>query len=152
MTACRGCDSRLGKPTGSSGFCDPCFIVVRLEKLVFTRAPPHSSLISSGAASSSSSVATSTPSSSSAGGLVGFLSTSFFFSGLGLPRFLSFFSLLLLRVRDLRDLDLDLRLLLEQSFFFASPFGSAKGPLSPSASFSSFTALRAGAASELGVP
>ena len=39
MTACRGCDSRLGKPTGSSGFCDPCFIVVRLEKLVFTRAP-----------------------------------------------------------------------------------------------------------------
>lgn len=42
MTQCRGCNSRLKRAVGNSGFCDPCFIVVRLEKLVFTRCPPCS--------------------------------------------------------------------------------------------------------------
>lgn len=37
MSTCRGCNSRLRKP----GFCDPCFLVVRIERLVFTRCPPN---------------------------------------------------------------------------------------------------------------
>lgn len=41
MSTCKGCNSRLRKPVGSSGFCDPCYLVVRVERLVFTRCPPH---------------------------------------------------------------------------------------------------------------
>lgn len=39
--ACRGCHGRLQLPAGSSGFCNPCYVVVRLERLVFTRASPY---------------------------------------------------------------------------------------------------------------
>lgn len=42
MTTCRGCHGRLKLPAGSSGFCNPCFLAVRVEKLVFTRVPPDS--------------------------------------------------------------------------------------------------------------
>ena len=42
MSGCKGCNNRLRKPVGSSGFCDPCYLIVRLERLVFTRCPPHS--------------------------------------------------------------------------------------------------------------
>lgn len=42
MAACRDCNSRLQRPVGSSGFCNPCYITVRIEKLVFTRCPPVS--------------------------------------------------------------------------------------------------------------
>ena len=36
---CRGCHSRLELPVGSSGFCDCCYLVVRAERVVFTRYP-----------------------------------------------------------------------------------------------------------------
>ena len=42
MSACKGCNNRLRKPVGLSGFCDPCYLIVKLERLVFTRCPPHS--------------------------------------------------------------------------------------------------------------
>ena len=41
MSTCNGCNSRLRKAVGSSGYCDPCWLVVRIERLVFTRCPPH---------------------------------------------------------------------------------------------------------------
>ena len=41
MSICNGCNSRLKKPVGSSGYCDPCWLVVRIERLVFTRCPAH---------------------------------------------------------------------------------------------------------------
>ena len=41
MSTCNGCNSRLRRPVGSSGYCDPCWLVVQVERLVFTRCPPH---------------------------------------------------------------------------------------------------------------
>ena len=41
MSTRNGCNFRLRKPVGSSGYCDPCWPVVRIERLVFTRCPPH---------------------------------------------------------------------------------------------------------------
>lgn len=42
MAACRGCNSRLKVATGSSGYCNPCYLYVRVQQLVFTRVPPVS--------------------------------------------------------------------------------------------------------------
>ena len=38
--ACKGCHSRLELQPGISGYCDPCYLATRIEKLVFTRYPP----------------------------------------------------------------------------------------------------------------
>ena len=41
MQPCRGCNLRLELVVGTSGFCGACFLAVKIERLVFTRAPPH---------------------------------------------------------------------------------------------------------------
>ena len=37
---CKGCHCRLELRPGISGYCDPCYLATRIEKLVFTRYPP----------------------------------------------------------------------------------------------------------------
>ena len=44
MSSCNGCNSRLKRPVGSSGYCDPCWLTVRIERLVFTRCPAHTAV------------------------------------------------------------------------------------------------------------